>query len=57
MEIDRESLKVLSSDYDWESSVFSDPSTKWLKGVIYFSLGDYESRRYIFNPSFSSQFD
>jgi hypothetical protein len=57
LEVERESLKVLSSGYDWESSVFDDPSTKWLKGVIYFSLGDYESRKYIFNPSFSSQFD
>lgn len=54
--IGRESLKVLSSGYDWESSVFDDPSTRCLKGVIYFSLGDYESRKYIFNPKFSSQF-
>ena len=42
--IGRESLKILSSGYDWESSVFDDPSTKCLKGVIYFSLGKTMSR-------------
>jgi hypothetical protein len=51
-----ESGKVLSRGYDWDNSVFDDPSTQWLKGVIYFSLGDYESRKFIFNPKFSSQF-
>jgi hypothetical protein len=51
-----ESGKVLSRGYDWGNSVFDDPSTKWLKGVVYFSLGDYESRKFIFNPKFSSQF-
>jgi len=50
-----ESGKVLARGYDWNNSVFDDPSTQWLKGVIYFSLGDYESRKFIFNPKFSSQ--
>ena len=49
-----ESGKVLSRGYDWDNSVFDDPSTQWLKGVIYFSLGDYESRKFIFNPKFST---
>lgn len=35
-----ESCKILSRGYDWDNSVFDDPSTQWLKGVIYFSLGD-----------------
>jgi hypothetical protein len=48
-----ESGKVLSRGYDWSNSVFDDPSTQWLKGVIYFSLGDYESRKIIFNPKFA----
>jgi len=47
-----ESGKVLSRGYDWANSVFDDPSTQFLKGVIYFSLGDYESRKYVFNPKF-----
>jgi hypothetical protein len=55
LNVGRESGKVLSSGYDWDNSVFDDPSTQWLKGVIYFSLGNYESRKYIFNPKFSSQ--
>jgi len=50
-----ESGKVLSRGYDWDNSVFDDPSTQWLKGVIYFSLGDYESRKFIFNPRFSTK--
>jgi hypothetical protein len=44
--------KVLSRGYDWNNSVFDDPSTQFLKGVIYFSLGDYESRKFLFNPKF-----
>lgn len=47
-----ESRKVLSRGYDWAKSVFDDPSTQFLKGVVYFSLGDYESRQYVFNPKF-----
>jgi hypothetical protein len=47
-----ESGKILSSGYDWDNSVFDDPSTQFLKGIIYFSLGDYESRKFIFNPKF-----
>jgi hypothetical protein len=47
-----ESGKVLSRGYDWNDSVFDDPSTQFLKGIIYFSLGDYESRKFIFNPKF-----
>jgi len=47
-----ESGKILSSGYDWNNSVFNDPSTQFLKGIIYFSLGDYESRKFIFNPNF-----
>ncbi|WP_324834796.1 hypothetical protein [Alloacidobacterium sp.] len=42
-----ESGEVLSRGYDWDNSVFDDPSTQWMKGVIYFSLGDYESRKFI----------
>lgn len=50
-----QSRKVLSSGYDWTDSVFDDQSTQWLKGVIYFSLGDYESRKFIFNPKFTTK--
>jgi hypothetical protein len=52
LNLGRESGKVLSRGYDWATSVFDDPSTQFLKGVIYFSLGDYESRKYVFNPKF-----
>jgi len=47
-----ESGKVLSRGYDWANSFFDDPNTHSLKGIIYFSLGDYESRKFIPNPNF-----
>jgi hypothetical protein len=52
--LDLQSRKVVSRGYDWSNSVFDDPSTQWLKGIIYFTLGDYESRKFIFNPKFNS---
>ena len=48
----KETKEKMSAGYDWSRSVFDDESTKFLKGIIYFSLGNYESRKYIFNPEF-----
>lgn len=50
-----ESGNVLSQGYDWDGSVFDEPSTQYVKGIIYFSLGDYGARKFIFNPNFRSQ--
>jgi hypothetical protein len=47
--IDASSGKVIGSGYDWQNSVFDLPQTENLHGVIYFSLGHYEGRRYIVN--------
>lgn len=55
LKVGLESGKVLSRDYHWDNSVFGDPGTQYLRGVIYFSLGDYETRKIIFNPNFRSQ--
>lgn len=52
--INRETKKIESSGYDWENSIFEDQSTRFLKAVIYFDLGDYGSRRFLFNPNFKS---
>jgi len=52
MSLGLESGKILARGYDWANSFFDDPSTHSLKGIIYFSLGDYESRKLIFNPDF-----
>jgi hypothetical protein len=52
--LDLRSREVVSRGYDWANSVFDDLNTKWLKGIIYFSLGNYESRKFIFNPKFNS---
>jgi len=50
--INKETMKIESSGYNWENSIFEDESTKFLKAVIYFDLGSYESRRFLFNPNF-----
>ena len=48
----KESMEKISEGYDWNNSIFHDDSTKFLKGIIYFNLGNYESRKIIFNPLF-----
>ena len=53
LNLDIENHKTISTGYDWSNSIFDDPQTQFLKGVIYFSLGNYQSRKFIFNPKFS----
>jgi len=55
--ISKETMEKISEGYDWKESVFHDESTKFLKGIIYFSLGNYESRKFIFNPLFHENGD
>lgn len=52
LNLDIQNHKAVSAGYDWSNSIFDDPLTQFLKGLIYFSLGDYESRKLIFNPRF-----
>lgn len=51
--VDTKNMEVISEGYDWKNSIFDDESTKFLKGIIYFNLGDYSSRKFIYNPKFS----
>jgi hypothetical protein len=51
----QESKQVLAEGYDWRNSIFDDTRTKFLKAVIYFNLGDYDSRRFVFNPNFCTR--
>lgn len=44
--------QVVSSGYDWSNSIFDDEATRNLKGIIWFDLGDYESRRFLKKPNF-----
>ena len=53
VQLDRRTLRPVSSGYDWSESIFDDPATRFLKGIIYFSLGDYSSRKYLLNPDVS----
>jgi hypothetical protein len=50
--LERSTLEVVRSGYDWSRSVFDDEATRNLAGVVYFSLGDYASRRVLPNPRF-----
>ena len=50
VQFDTKTLRPVSSGYDWTDAIFDDPATKFLAGVIYFSLGDYSSRKFLPNP-------
>ncbi len=47
-----ETGKSTGEGYDWQGSVFEDDATRNLKGIMYFSMGNYEARKFIFNPRF-----
>lgn len=52
--INKNTKEIVSTGYDWSNSVFHDESTKYLKGIIYFNLGDYQSRKIIMNRNYKS---
>ncbi len=52
--INKNNMETVSAGYDWSNSVFHDESTKYLKGIIYFNLGDYQSRKIIMNNNYES---
>jgi hypothetical protein len=53
IQIDRQTGKATSAGYDWSQSMFAEESTRHLKAVMWFDLGDYESRRILLNPFFA----
>lgn len=52
--INKETMQIESSGYNWENSIFEDQSTEFLKAIIYFDLGNYGSRKFLFNPNFNA---
>jgi hypothetical protein len=48
--IGAKTMEKVAEDYDWSASIFDDDSTRFLRGILYFSLGDYASRKFIYNP-------
>lgn len=50
--IDTKTMEKVAEGYDWSASIFNHDNTRFLKGIIYFSLGDYASRKFIYNPKF-----
>lgn len=50
--IDKRTLRCTSGGFDWSNSIFDNEIVNNLKGIIYFSMGDYGERKFIFNPNF-----
>ena len=48
--LNKTTLRQVWAGYDWSDSIFDDPATRFLTGVIYFNRGDYASRKFLFNP-------
>jgi hypothetical protein len=55
LELDPRTMKHVREGYDWSGSAFEDESTRLLKGIIYFSLGNYADRRLVLNPFYGHQ--
>ena len=51
---DRKTGAKIGEGFDYSGSVLKDERMRFLKAVIYFDLGDYESRTFIPNPWYSS---
>ena len=53
--IDTKENKIIDAGFDWSNSIFDNEIVKNLKGVIYFSMGDYGRRKFVFNPNFKGE--
>lgn len=54
LRIGMQTMQTTEGGFDWSKSIFDAPETQNLHGVIYFSLGYYQERRYILNPRTTS---
>lgn len=43
---------IIDTGFDWSKSIFDNAIVENLKGIIYFNMGNYNERRFIFNPNF-----
>ncbi len=50
--LDPETKEIIGEGYDWSHSIFDQPETRFLKGIIWFHLGAYQYRKMILNPNF-----
>lgn len=53
--IDRNTMNAVSEGYDWKNSVFKLTETKFLKGIIWFNLGNYRARKILINPHYRKE--
>lgn len=53
--MDPTTRRVIREGFDWSESVFNEPLLQNLIGIIYFFLGDYARRKFIFNPNFNNK--
>ena len=47
IKIDKGTIKIIDEGFDWSNSIFDNAIVKHLKGIIYFSLGNYNKRKFI----------
>jgi hypothetical protein len=53
--LDGETGQAIDEGYDWSRSIFSELDTGYIRGIIYFDVGDYADRRVLLNPHYKGQ--
>lgn len=48
-----ETSKNIGEGFDWSNSIFNNEILRYVMGIIYFSLGNYNQRKFIPNPNFN----
>ncbi|HHT9140609.1 MAG TPA: hypothetical protein ACFYEA_08295, partial [Candidatus Tripitaka californicus] len=55
VKIDMKTNRIVAGGFDWSKSIFDEEIVENIKGIIYFSMGDYGRRKFIFNPNFRGE--
>ena len=50
IKIDIDKMTNVDEGYDWETSIFESSETRFLKGIMWFHLGNYQDRKILINP-------
>ncbi|NEQ71787.1 MAG: hypothetical protein F6K23_01030 [Okeania sp. SIO2C9] len=50
IKIDIDKMTNFDEGYDWKTSIFESPETRFLKGIIWFHQGNYQDKKILINP-------
>jgi hypothetical protein len=50
--VNTSTLEIVGEGYDWSRSLFDGPGTDYIKGIVYFDLGNYADRGVLLNPKY-----